>query len=270
MGRFIGATGMLETSLRITQPRWRWRAMSSYTQLPLIAPLKRCSKCDEPKPLSDFARKTGNRLQSRCRVCVAAIEREYRESHAEMLKQRRLKRYAEQRVAILARATAYRERNRDAVNLRKRESHATNAASENARRAERRQARIEDEREACRRWAREHRAEKRAYASAYNAANPDKTIARRHRRYAARMGKRDSFTAEQWRELLSAYDYRCLRCGRQEPEIKLTPDHVVPLSKGGGTDISNIQPLCGSCNSSKRARTIDYRAVTICEVRGGA
>lgn len=69
-----------------------------------------------------------------------------------------------------------------------------------------------------------------------------------------------SFTAQQWRELKARYNYTCLCCGRQEPEIRLTADHVIPLSRGGSNDISNIQPLCLSCNSSKGARRItDYR-----------
>lgn len=36
-------------------------------------------------------------------------------------------------------------------------------------------------------------------------------------------------------------------------------DHVVPVLFGGSNDISNIQPLCRSCNSSKGASTVDYR-----------
>jgi hypothetical protein len=59
------------------------------------------------------------------------------------------------------------------------------------------------------------------------------------------------------------YNHTCLCCGRQEPEIALTIDHVVPLSKGGAHDISNIQPLCGSCNTSKYNKTIDYRKVNV-------
>lgn len=40
----------------------------------------------------------------------------------------------------------------------------------------------------------------------------------------------------------------------------LTPDHVVPLSRGGTNYIDNIQPLCGPCNSQKHAKTIDFRS----------
>jgi 5-methylcytosine-specific restriction endonuclease McrA len=36
-----------------------------------------------------------------------------------------------------------------------------------------------------------------------------------------------------------------LCCGEAKP---LTVDHVVPVSKGGSNDISNIQPLCLECN----------------------
>ena len=34
--------------------------------------------------------------------------------------------------------------------------------------------------------------------------------------------------------------------------------YVATLSKGGSNDISNIQPLCQSCNSKKGIRTIRY------------
>jgi hypothetical protein len=36
-------------------------------------------------------------------------------------------------------------------------------------------------------------------------------------------------------------------------------DHVIALANGGAHDISNFQTLCGSCNKSKGAKTIDYR-----------
>jgi 5-methylcytosine-specific restriction endonuclease McrA len=37
-------------------------------------------------------------------------------------------------------------------------------------------------------------------------------------------------------------------------------DHVVPVTRGGSDSISNIQPLCGSCNRKKFVPIIDYRS----------
>jgi 5-methylcytosine-specific restriction endonuclease McrA len=65
-----------------------------------------------------------------------------------------------------------------------------------------------------------------------------------------------SFTAEEWKLLCKKYNYKCLCCGKRK---KLTADHVIPVSKGGSSNITNIQPLCQSCNSKKRAGTTDFR-----------
>lgn len=41
---------------------------------------------------------------------------------------------------------------------------------------------------------------------------------------------------------------RCVYCGARE---NLHYDHVIPVAKGGGNDISNIQILCQDCNLRK-------------------
>ena len=67
------------------------------------------------------------------------------------------------------------------------------------------------------------------------------------------------YTANEWLEIKHKYDNKCLSCGRAEPEVKITPDHVIPLSKGGNNTIDNIQPLCWGCNAAKQDRIKDYR-----------
>ena len=43
----------------------------------------------------------------------------------------------------------------------------------------------------------------------------------------------------------------CRNCGSI---LALTIDHIIPMSKGGRDDLSNLQCLCKSCNSSKGNR----------------
>lgn len=62
------------------------------------------------------------------------------------------------------------------------------------------------------------------------------------------------FSADGWMSKKMDFDYRCAFCNRQEPEIKLTADHIKPVALGGDNNMSNIQPLCVSCNSKKGAK----------------
>ena len=71
-------------------------------------------------------------------------------------------------------------------------------------------------------------------------------------RYARKLGAEGIFTTEEWEEIKKRYNYTCFHCDRMEPYIKLTKDHIIPLSKGGSNYIQNIQPLCQGCNSRKK------------------
>jgi 5-methylcytosine-specific restriction endonuclease McrA len=75
-------------------------------------------------------------------------------------------------------------------------------------------------------------------------------------KYRSRLaGLEGSWTSQEWEQVKKIQDYTCLDCGRKEPDITLTADHVIPISKLGSSNwIENIQGLCGPCNSRKGAR----------------
>lgn len=61
-------------------------------------------------------------------------------------------------------------------------------------------------------------------------------------------------TAWEWYHIRIGHAFRCARCKRPESdEMVLAADHIIPFSQGGSGRPWNIQPLCKSCNSKKRA-----------------
>lgn len=58
------------------------------------------------------------------------------------------------------------------------------------------------------------------------------------------------------REAIKKRDnYTCCLCGNSvynEPNLLLEVDHIIPISKGGKTEASNLQTLCWRCNRTKK------------------
>lgn len=50
--------------------------------------------------------------------------------------------------------------------------------------------------------------------------------------------------------------YKCVFCGRSPKQVQLEVDHIVPFSKGGSNDLSNLQTLCFDCNRGKGSRRL--------------
>jgi|SRR5579859_100673 len=89
--------------------------------------------------------------------------------------------------------------------------------------------------------------------SAYNKANPDVLQLKNSRRRALLANAPGNWTRQEFKELCEAVDYYCSYC--HERFDKLTADHIIPLSRGGSNDITNIIPACGPCNYSKQDKT---------------
>lgn len=201
----------------------------AYTQLFLIATEKRCKSCGEMKSLVEYSRHphTRDRLQPSCKACASAFRRQY---------------YTENGDEIRAKARAQSH-----------EHYVANREKERARAAER----YRKDRESILRKNQEWRKRNPDKARAINRrTSPAKRKAIHYAWVARKKANGGTFTDAEWVALCERYDNRCLCCGEQKP---LTADHVIPLSKGGSNYITNIQPLCQSCNSSKGTKETDYR-----------
>jgi hypothetical protein len=58
-------------------------------------------------------------------------------------------------------------------------------------------------------------------------------------------------------EVLRRDKYSCRYCGATAPDVKLTVDHVHPVSLGGGDDPANLVAACKDCNAGKTSSSPD-------------
>jgi len=71
-------------------------------------------------------------------------------------------------------------------------------------------------------------------------------------RYRARL---DVLMSAETRSAVFTRDgFACVYCGSPDD---LTCDHVVPVSKGGATELDNLRTACRPCNSSKRDKPLE-------------
>jgi 5-methylcytosine-specific restriction endonuclease McrA len=192
--------------------------------------LKRCRACNELKPITDFSfdRRASDGLQSRCKKCKNEWIRAYR-LRTGITKTTRSDDSKTRRPGYGAEAQRlYRQR------------HPDRARQINAK------------------WRAENKEHHSEYNATWRADHPEHHT-KLTRRYVQRKRQNGGhFTKQEFVELCAFYGNKCLRCGSPGP---LVSDHIIPVSKGGSSNIDNIQPLCVSCNSKKRDKIIDYRKV---------
>jgi len=242
---------------------------------------KPCSQCGQVKPLTEFRKDSKSKAgrRSECKQCGSARQKERLTANPE--KRRAVFRawYWKDPVRGRERVKAAYRKDPETARARAKGWYRVNLESERQKdRAyreanrdllrERDRIRREANREAINARARELRCldtsgKESAKSRAWQKAHPDKfrVISKTafHARRARERNAPGRFSYQEWESLKARYGHTCLCCGRREPESKLTPDHVIPLARGGGNGIDNIQPLCLRCNIRKQARTIDYR-----------
>jgi len=168
-------------------------------------------------------------------------KRREREKHAEQYKEYKRAHYLNNKERYNQKSREWYEANREKVAEYGRAYYAANKDAVKAR---------------FRSWLLRNAEHRREQKREYFQRNHEAMMAAVHRRRARLAAAPGSYTAAEWNDLCDRYGNKCLRCGCAGP---LTKDHIVPLSRGGSNDISNLQPLCSTCNKSKGAKSVDYR-----------
>ena len=197
---------------------------------------KTCKACRISQPLSAFYLKSSGKhlVNSECKTCA---------------KERLRRWYAENREAFIevkrARDAKYREAHRE----QRRAWHTRNTE------------RLQAEREA----------QKAERAAQLRASGDDGALAallvnahkkdgfKPQARRLKRIREYHSVTDLEWAALCEWFGDRCLCCGATG---HLTRDHVIPIVLGGKDHLTNVQPLCSTCNLSKGTAIRDYRDAT--------
>ncbi len=221
---------------------------------------KRCTKCGLVKLLSEFYhnKKSKDGHCQRCKECIDIQNQEYEKSHREETRAYKLSwwHHNPKKSQALEAARAYAQRHYSECKEEKlryaKEYRALHGESIREWKRKNYESHKEEERERHRKY---HRTERgRKSKQRWRQAHPGYQLVERYRR---RVAKRDgTFRREHWEEMCRLVDISCPACGLK---VKLTLDHIVPLVLGGTNDITNVQPLCLSCNSKKYVHVIDYR-----------
>lgn len=52
---------------------------------------------------------------------------------------------------------------------------------------------------------------------------------------------------DEWKSIIEKHENKCVYCGGEWSDL----EHVIPVSRGGGTTVGNVVTSCRSCNSKK-------------------
>ena len=91
----------------------------------------------------------------------------------------------------------------------------------------------------------------------YNKNHPEMIKKHNRKRRAMKNNIVDAFSDKEWLQKLKNTFGVCPKCNKYVGIAHLTLDHIKPISKakeGQVYTIDDVQPLCGSCNSSKGNR----------------
>jgi 5-methylcytosine-specific restriction endonuclease McrA len=164
---------------------------------------------------------------------VKEMRDKYKKENAEKIHQKGREYYWRTLEKQRERSARYREENAEKLRQRQQRRYWDNVEKESARKAE------------------------------FYRKNPEVFVARTNARRAKQKDAGGSHTKDEIISMLKSQGYKCAVCKvpisfqPSGDERKINIDHIVPISRKGSSDISNLQGLCQRCNNKKRDKTME-------------
>ena len=235
-----------------------------------MASMKRCSTCKELFPLTQFGpdKRTPDGLQYQCLACRRFSARKYSKTEKFRVQQRRYRQ--SEKGKHTARLQTQRRRQTEAGKRyeqlyrrseRRKIAQQRYGKSEKAKQTKRLYWQTEKSQKRMQRYREMNKEQQEAYIRIWlQTPQGREYMARRNftrRTSVKRTHPACRLTVAEWQAIKEQFHNACAYCGIPESaSIKLTRDHLIPVSKSGLHTKDNIVPACQVCNSRKGAKII--------------
>lgn len=244
---------------------------------------KKCRMCGEFKLLSEFGKRKDSNDGHRhdCKECDKKRSKEYREKNREKVLEKSKLRYKENREYYLQQFQEYHKNNAEEIKKRKKSHYKEN--KEYIR--EKIKENYKENKERYLEYAKQYRTENKEKVNhnnrEYYMLNKEKVKKQRKEWYYSENGREKHFQYNLKRRsyknhvrfygvkrknILDRDSWTCQHCGIKVHDRytgdwntpdKAHIDHIIPISKGGNSEPSNLQVLCRTCNLSKQDKILN-------------